>query len=223
LINDRRSSMSFKLRLIAFTLISLVCSLIIGASGFWGGREMSGALHKNGTSAAVLRNHLEADMMHDALRADVLAAVLAANTKQTEQRKPIEQDLAKHIKSFRDALRKNEALALTPETAQAMRKIRPLVDAYLNDSQAVAALAFDNPGETKTRLPRFIAAFDVLEKELAAVSDLIEKNATDTASSAWADAAYSEKLSIGVLLASILLLCLVLGIENSAKQGNALT
>jgi methyl-accepting chemotaxis protein len=198
--------MSIKMHLIAFSLLSVLFSLIIGASGFWGGREMTGALQKNRTAAASLRNHMEADMMHDALRADVLAAALAGNLKQANQRKTVEQDLTEHLKLFRDALKENEALALTPEISQSIRKIRPLVDAYLADSQAVVALAFDSPGDIEARLPKFMQAFGILEKEMAALSDLIEKNVGETVTSARADSTRSENLSIAILLTSILCL-----------------
>jgi methyl-accepting chemotaxis protein len=41
-----------------------------------------------------LRNHLEGDMMHDALRADVLNALLTAARKDAEGEKEVRADLA---------------------------------------------------------------------------------------------------------------------------------
>ncbi len=212
--------MSIKLRLIAFSLISLLFSLMIGGAGFWGGREMSGALQSNATAAESLRHHMEADMMHDALRADVLAAVLAGSLKQAGRRKEIGQELAEHVKLFRSALKDNEALALTPTIAQSIRKVRPLVDAYLNDSQAVVALAFDSPAEIEARLPIFMQAFGVLETEMSALSDLIEKNAAETTLSARAGAAHSENLISAVFLASIVCLSLLSAFTIRSVLGN---
>jgi methyl-accepting chemotaxis protein len=196
--------MSIKLRLIGFALISLLFSLIIGASGLFGEHEMADVLQKNTTAAAALRNHMEADMMHDALRADVLAAALAGSLKQADRRNAIEQGLADHLKSFQTALKENEALTLPPAIAQSILKMRPQLDAYFKDSQAMVALAFDNPADIEARLPKFMDIFSALEKDMAALSDLIEKNAAEATSSAQTNATHSEKLIIGVLLASIL-------------------
>jgi methyl-accepting chemotaxis protein len=203
--------MSIKLRLIGFSLISLLFSLIIGGTGLWNGRELSGALQKNTTASTALRNHMEADMMHDALRADVLAAALAGNLKQADRRKDIEQGLTEHLKLFREALADNEKLPLTPDISLSIQKIRPLVDSYVKESQAMVALAFDNPSETEAGLAKFMQTFSALEKEMAGLSDLIEKNAAETTKSAQENSASGEKLIITVLVISILCISLLGG------------
>ena len=148
-------------------------------------------------------------MMHDALRADVLAATLAATLKQADQRKSIEQGQAEHLKIFQDALKANEELPLTANIALSIVKVRPLVDAYLKASQAGVALAFDSPEKSEASLAKFMETFAAVEKEMAALSDLIENNSTDTASFAQAEAARLKQLIIGVLLASVLCVSLI--------------
>jgi methyl-accepting chemotaxis protein len=44
---------------------------------------MSAAVGDNAVSMTALRNHMEADMMHDALRADVYSAMLVGLGKST--------------------------------------------------------------------------------------------------------------------------------------------
>jgi methyl-accepting chemotaxis protein len=211
LIKRREEKMSIKLRLIGFSLISLLFSLIIGGTGLWNGRELSGALQKNTTASTALRNHMEADMMHDALRADVLAAALAGNMKQADRRKDIEQGLTEHLKLFREALAENGKLPLTPDISLSIQKIRPLVDSYVKESQAMVALAFDNPAETEAGLAKFMQTFSALEKDMAGLSDLIEKNAAETTKSAQENTASGEKLIITVLVISILCISLLGG------------
>ena len=201
--------MSIKFRLVALSMISILFLLIIGASSLWSEYEMSGALRKNSIATAALRNHMEADMMHDALRADILAATLAATLKQADQRKPIEQALAEHLKLFQDALKANEELALTANIAQSIAQVRPLVDAYLKASQAGVALAFDSPDRSEANMAKFMEIYFAVEKEMAALSDLIEKNSTDTVSSAQADAERLKQLIMGVLLVSVLCASLI--------------
>ena len=148
-------------------------------------------------------------MMHDALRADILAATLAATLKQADQRKPIEQGLAEHLKLFQDALKANEELALTANIAQSIAKVRPLVDAYLKASRTGVALAFDSPDESDANMAKFMEIFVAVEKEMALLSDLIEKNSTDTVSSVQADAARLKQLIMGILLVSVLCVSLL--------------
>ena len=201
--------MSIKFRLVALSLISILFLLTIGASSLWTEHEMSGALRKNSIATAALRNHMEADMMHDALRADILAATLAATLKQVDQRKSIEQGLAEHLKLFQDALKANEELALTANIVQSLAQVRPLVDGYLKASQAGVALAFDSPDKSEANMVKFMEIFISVEKEMAALSNLIEKNSTDTVSSAEADAARLKQLIMGLLLVSVLCASLI--------------
>ena len=45
-----------------------------GLCGLWTQNELQGALDESGRAANLIRAHMSADMMHDALRSDVLAA-----------------------------------------------------------------------------------------------------------------------------------------------------
>ena len=62
--------MSIKLRLLLLIATSLLTALIVSLVSYVGNTRMSGAVNDNAVSMTALRNHMEADMMHDALRAD---------------------------------------------------------------------------------------------------------------------------------------------------------
>ena len=187
--------MKIKTNLIGFALFSLLFMLCIGASGIWTVREMTSAAQKNAIGMAAMRHHLAADMMHDALRGDVLSAALAGTLKQSDKRGAMENELTKHLKSFQQALKSNEALPLRPEIQGAMAKLRPLVDGYLKDAQATVAIAFDSPGELESGLPKFLQTYGILEKEMGVLSDLIEKDSIEATATANATSAFSEKLT----------------------------
>jgi methyl-accepting chemotaxis protein len=204
--------MSIKIQLIVFSVIGLLFILIVGAVGLYSERQISAALQSNTIASAAMRNHMEADMMHDALRADVLAGALAAATKQFEQRKSIEKETGDHLQMFRRALLENEALALSPGIKSELKGVRPLVEAYLTDSQALVATAFTKPEELQVRLPKYMAAFEAVEGKMGQLSDSIEKNANDTRLSAQANAVYSERLMIGVVLIAATSMLLLAGL-----------
>ncbi len=66
--------MNIRQKMIACGAISVLAATLLGSIGFWGQTRLASALNENQLSVSALRNHLEGDMMHDALRADVLAA-----------------------------------------------------------------------------------------------------------------------------------------------------
>jgi len=66
---------SIKLRLLLLIGTGLLTALIMSLVSYLGNSQMATAVNDNEVSMTALRNHLEADMMHDALRADVLSAM----------------------------------------------------------------------------------------------------------------------------------------------------
>jgi methyl-accepting chemotaxis protein len=66
---------SIKLRLLLLIGTGLLTAVIMSLVSYLGNSQMATAVNDNEVSMTALRNHLEADMMHDALRADVLSAM----------------------------------------------------------------------------------------------------------------------------------------------------
>ncbi|UCP11812.1 hypothetical protein K5R88_09430 [Pseudomonas sp. MM213] len=67
--------MSINLRLLLLIGTGLLTAVIISLVSYLGNSQMATAVNDNEVSMTALRNHLEADMMHDALRADDLSAM----------------------------------------------------------------------------------------------------------------------------------------------------
>src|SRR3569833_3945279 len=63
--------------IVSTVMIALV--VICGGAGLWASRAQTLALRQQGAAAGLARNHMNADMMHDAIRADVLAVLAARN------------------------------------------------------------------------------------------------------------------------------------------------
>ena len=133
---------------------------------------------------SALKNHLEGDMMHDALRADVLAAMLAGRKGDVEARKSIEADLREHTNWFRRMLEENAKLPLDKTTQGALVEVKPALDKYIAAAEQMVPQAFAEPAKADQSWPVFAAAFEELEGQMAAVSERIEKAAADTAAMA---------------------------------------
>jgi methyl-accepting chemotaxis protein len=212
--------MSIKVRLLGFAVISILFTLAMGATAFWSGRGIAGAMQDNAIAVASLRNQMQADMMHDALRADVLAALLAGVKQELGQRDSVMKDLAEHVDTFRDALAENEKLPLKPEILQSMNNVRPALNAYINNSQSTVALAFEKPDEAQARLPKFMESFGSLEQEMEALSDLIEKNARQAQSDADAVTRLADKLTLIVAVSALICLATASALIIGGILGN---
>lgn len=101
-----------------------------------------------------LRNHLEGDMMHDGLRADVLDALVAAEWEPT-RRAEVEKQVAQHATWFREALQKNANLELSATVKTALADARPALDSYIASAEGIVAAAFANAERGRALLPEF--------------------------------------------------------------------
>ncbi len=90
-----------------FIVISgVIGTLTIASSflGYWSVEKMSTALSGQTLVGTALKNHMTADMMHDAVRADVIAAMLAA--RSGEDVDAVEKTMEGHLAEFKTILRR---------------------------------------------------------------------------------------------------------------------
>ena len=167
-----------KQKLWAFAVFGIVATLLVGTVGYVGGARQTAALGDLNMKLGALRNHLEADMMHDALRADVLAALRAAANNDAEARAEVTADLADHIEKFTANIAKNNALPLPTDVKAALEAVEPALKGYEVAAKEITALAFSDVAKAETQMPKFLESFGVLEDEMSKLSDLVEQNAT---------------------------------------------
>jgi methyl-accepting chemotaxis protein len=98
---------------------------VAGGTGLYTAFELSGKLRSSNVAAEILRNHMEADMMHDALRADVLAAMASADTSLGISLDAVKTDLKEHAESFRDMVAANEELATSGAIRKQLAEVAP--------------------------------------------------------------------------------------------------
>lgn len=168
--------MSIKKRLMEFSLVAGFFILAIGSTAYWVTHQLSATVGQTENSMLALRNHLQADMMHDALRGDLLSALLAGGKKDLSARPEVEKDLNEHIAEFKEALHNNELLPQPKEISEALVKVRPKLEDYIGLTRKTLALAFDDPAAAELQMPKFTESFGLLETEMSNLSDLIETN-----------------------------------------------
>ena len=198
--------MTIKLRLVLLIATGLLTALIMSLAGYLGNTRMADAVQDNDVSMTVLRNHMEADMMHDALRADVLSAMLVGLGKSTSTPAEVNSSIKEHAEHFREVLAENLKLPLDASIKASLEKIKPSLDTYISAGERIVALALENPEAARGELQTFNAAFSQLEEQMAGLSELIENNTQLTSTGTRQTISNANWTLIIVLGASLLLL-----------------
>ncbi|MHA4870431.1 methyl-accepting chemotaxis protein [Duganella sp. PWIR1] len=171
---------TIKQRLLLINLATLVFVSLVGLVGYYAVHVLDESMDAISTNSAAMKDQLQADQAHDALRADVLAARLAAEKNDPAEVKEVRQDTAEHIALFRKLIKDMDAANTDAEVRQAMEKVRPDVDRYLASAEEMVNLSLTNAAAAQAKFPAFMDSFRVLEKSMAALSDLIEKSTDAT-------------------------------------------
>jgi len=149
---------------------------VLAVTGYLAVRQLDGAMDDISVNGTVLMHQMKADMAHDALRSDVLAAFLASESKDAGEQQTIRQAAAMHASNFRDAIQAIDALPVNGEIKRSVEHLRPAMDAYLQVCESITTLALSDAAAAKSRFGEFEETFRVLEKEMATLSSFIEES-----------------------------------------------
>ncbi|MBL8670186.1 MAG: HAMP domain-containing protein [Alphaproteobacteria bacterium] len=170
--------------------------LLVAGFGFHASLSLKRSLGAVTVIAHGVRNFMQGDMMHDALRGDVLAGLRAGNQASPQQRDAIARDLRAHAQEFREAIEDNRKLALSPEIISAISALEPRLEAYIKEAEGIVATAFAEGAAAEARYPAFQRAFTELEEANGDVGDLM----TEVASRTEAEAVAGADLLLALIL-----------------------
>ena len=158
-------------------VIAIVALAAVSVLGVWGTREAAKGGAQISTISTAVRNHMEADMMHDALRADVLYALREGKAGNKNSQPGIAADTADHIKNFEEHIDANKALELPAEARQALDDIGPALPAYIEAAKQMTDTAFVDNYAAQRSFDDFMKVFETLEEKMGATSDAIQHSA----------------------------------------------
>ncbi len=158
-------------------VIALIALAAVSALGVWGTREAAKGSAQINTISTAIRNHMEADMMHDALRADVLYALREGKAGNKDAQASIAADTAEHIKNFEDHIDANKAIELPAEARQALDDIGPALPSYIEAAKKMTDQAFVDNAAAQQGFGDFMKVFSTLEEKMGATSDAIQHSA----------------------------------------------
>jgi methyl-accepting chemotaxis protein len=189
--------------LVAAGATSLGAFAVVTVQEFDGvGERVDTLLATNTATAAAL----EADMMHDAVRGDVLAALVSGGTGP--EHAAAAADLADHAANFRTQL---DAVAaeLGPEVDAAVDGARTPVEDYLGSAETIVGLAARDLRAARAAYPQFGAAFSALEDSLPLVGEAVADAAEEAATASAEQRAAAVTLSLAVATVGVAVLALL--------------
>ncbi len=210
-------------KLIVSVGVGLAALVLVTAVSLWVFSQTRDMEVDKGHLSDAMRNHLEGDMMHDALRGDVLAAILA---RTDDELSAARRELGEHAEWFRKVLKDNEALDLPESIRAGLAEVRPVLDSYIASAVRVTESVRPGSDERPEELAAFTGVYGELEERMEKVSDLIsaELDATTAAASARASSAVMLIVGValgGLVLASIAAFATVTSISRPLRRTSA--
>ncbi|CUH81775.1 Serine chemoreceptor protein [Tritonibacter multivorans] len=132
----------------------------------------------------VLKQEMTVDMMHDAVEAGVVYALLLGEGADPEKRQKIETKMDKDATRFREAIKTLHDLELPAEVAQARAVVEPIGEAYIASAEILMVEAFTDAQLAAQDFPHFIDVYDQLEAALEPLEHAIVSLAEETAEAA---------------------------------------
>ncbi len=177
--------------------------LLCGGAGLVATWILSDALSRQQEAASLLRSHLEADMMHDAVRSDVLAVLASADPATGIKRAEAVADLDDHLKTFADAIAAERAYQGSPEITKLTETLAPPLAAYGEAAKKIVTLSEQDHSRALAGLPDFFTRFGALETAMGTASEAIEAHVAEVG---------DRSRRAGVIAMVLLGIALVLGI-----------
>jgi methyl-accepting chemotaxis protein len=183
---------------------SAILAGLVGAGAAWLlGHELNATDH----ASMVLRNHLEGDMMHDALRSDVLASLAATNPAYGLSMSDVTNDLNAHVTNFRELIAANVELTANDQLGPVIAAMAPALESYIATATRLVETATTDEAAALAMLPGFFDDFRALEDAMERASDQIAAVSVSTVATATMIGTVSQ---IAIIIASLLAVCTVI-------------
>ena len=191
-------------RLLLSNAAAVGLAFVVAWIGYSAVNALDGAMDAITANGTTIKNQVQADQAHDALRADVLAALIAGASGGANKAE-VQRDVAEHAALLRKLLGEMDRSNTDPALKQAMAAVQPDVDAYLNSVAGITALAFTDIGAAQRAQAPFMVHFRKLEKSMEALSETIEHASESTRMEGDALVTQSQRRIALVALASLLI------------------
>jgi methyl-accepting chemotaxis protein len=182
--------MTIKRRAILIGSIFIALIMLQTLSAAWNDYQRARTDAEGEVIVSMLRNHMVGDMMHDAARGAVFAALYGAAIENPAVVRQASADLDEYAGNYRQIMADNLKLANDPALKTQLEATNRDVELYLATGRTMVDAAARGRANAESQFPKFNASFDRLEASMEKIGltfeDLLAaRNAATRASSLW--------------------------------------
>ncbi|MGQ0650629.1 MAG: methyl-accepting chemotaxis protein [Gemmatimonadaceae bacterium] len=196
---------SIRGRLTLLLIAGVLCITALGVTSLVTEKGLAAAAERMDVGSRAGIKFLHADMMHDAMRADVLAALGGSDSDAAAAL----EDAKEHAALFRQDVDSTRALVSDPSLVMALAEVGPVLARYIEEAERIVARAQEDRAAARAMYPEFGKAFTSLEDRNTAVSDLLTAHVQNTRLEATQRAASAVRVTWLTLVIAPLLLALL--------------
>lgn len=167
---------------VKFSIIGFISVVLVGSGiviNTIEARKISEALNSANLVAKSVQNHMDGDMMHDAIRGDVLSALYARATGDTNGINRAKADLEEHSANFLEDFKANLNLPLPQNILTTYQESMESLNAYIEAARAIIAGASAGQ-DTASVESEFVHKFEAMELANEELSNRLQQwNDTD--------------------------------------------
>ena len=199
--------MKLRTQILALGVVGLIMTALVGGTGLLNANQLSQAFDNSINMGLALQKSQEADMMHDAIRGDVLLALLSGQTQDAAGLTEAQKDLVEHSATFNKAMVEMQALPISDNAKSVVTKVGPALKAYVESATAVQKMATTNVAGALAAMPVFQKAFKNLEVAMEEQSSAIEKDVEAFGKEATSRASNAKlQVGLGLVVAAVVLI-----------------
>lgn len=193
---------SLKARFAIFCVVMAVLASSIAASGFHSSSRLGSAIDRIADTAVAIRQHTIADMLHDALRADVYVAL--HRSSEGEQADESIKETADHARQFTDSVAETKKVAESATARATLSQLDKPLREYIEQAVRIVRFAFTDRAAALAEMAEFDRRFAVLEKAMDAAGDVLEAEARTAQEESTSSRVLADRLAAAGLLMSVL-------------------
>jgi serine phosphatase RsbU (regulator of sigma subunit)/anti-sigma regulatory factor (Ser/Thr protein kinase) len=208
-----------RLRMLAIGCLGILMALVIAQSALAGLEQVHRSDRAVNLISLAQREHQDADMMHDALRADVYNALLVGRGVRSESGTEVLAELHEHMATMRADLEGIARLHLSEPVAGSLARLRTSLEAYMAAADQLARGALQKTVPAQQALQSFERSFHVLVQAQAKVTAQVATAAQRTKQAAdAATVAAQRRILFASLIALVGLLALTVTLNRMGKS-----
>lgn len=188
-------------KFILVSVLSIITVLALAGVAKWSADNAKMQASTLRLISTVTQRHMEGDMMHDAIRADVLKAVFSAGKSDNEGIKQAAADLKEHYTNLKYNLSENQKEPLPQDIKSVFDGSFTALENYNNSAKLTIAQAANGQPYEDT-LTDFEVRFGALEEEMEAISGKVEGWAKKEENTMRELSTLSERIVIALSLAA---------------------